>query len=111
MSRKVAINTKGEVFDPAEEDFVEAGDSKKKYSACDFDDDPVHPTHYTSYDPEVNVTCLHAMRAAFGKENVKQGLLQNAFEYIWRSSSKGKNLDIEKAINELQMFLELGGYE
>lgn len=75
------------------------------------DDDKINPTHYTSYDPEVDIDCRTAMRAAFGKENVKQGFLQNAFEYIWRSSSKGKNVDIQKAIRELQMFLELGGYE
>ena len=75
------------------------------------DEDLVHPTHYTSYDPEIDISCIDAMRAAFGKEAVKDGLLQNAFEYIWRSSSKGKNLDIQKAINELSIFLKLGGYE
>lgn len=75
------------------------------------DDDKVNPTHYGSYDPEIDIDCRTAMRAAFGKENVKSGFLQNAFEYIWRSSSKGKNIDIQKAIKELQMFLEWGGYE
>lgn len=75
------------------------------------DDDKINPSHYTSYDPEVDIDCRTAMRAAFGKDNVKQGFLQNAFEYIWRSSSKGKNVDIQKAIKELQMFLELGGYD
>lgn len=86
-------------------------EKQKQICAAKLDDDPVHPTHYTSFDPEVDIDCRTAMRAAFGKENVKHGFLQNAFEYIWRSSSKGRNLDIQKAIRELQMFLELGGYE
>jgi hypothetical protein len=75
------------------------------------DDDKVNPTHYTSYDPEINISCIDAMRAAFGKEDVKTFCLVNSFKYIYRSSSKGKNTDISKAVWYLNKFLELGGYD
>ena len=49
------------------------------------------------------------MRAAFGDEEVAVFCKLNAFKYNWRSSSKGKNTDIEKAIWYLNKYLELGG--
>ena len=75
------------------------------------DDDKVNPSHYESYDPEIKISCIDAMRAAFGREDVKTFCLINSFKYIYRSSSKGKNTDIEKAVWYLNKFLELGGYE
>jgi hypothetical protein len=75
------------------------------------DDDKVNPTHYESYDPEIKISCIDAMRAAFGREDVKTFCLINSFKYIYRSSSKGKNVDIEKAVWYLNKFLELGGYD
>lgn len=75
------------------------------------DDDKVNPSHYESYDPEINISCIDAMRAAFGREDVKAFCLINSFKYIYRSSSKGKNTDIGKAIWYLNKFLELGGYD
>jgi len=75
------------------------------------DDDKVNPSHYESYDPEIKISCIDAMRAAFGKERVKTFCLINSFKYVYRSSSKGKNVDINKAIWYLNKFLELGGYD
>ena len=76
------------------------------------DDDKVnHPTHYQSYNPKINIECIDAMRAAFGDEAVAIWCKLNAFKYNWRSSSKGKNTDIGKAIWYLNKFLELGGYD
>lgn len=76
------------------------------------DDDKVNnPTHYQSIDVEVDVDAITCMRAAFGKGDVKAFCLCNAMKYIFRSSFKGKNIDIEKAVWYLNKFLELGGYE
>jgi hypothetical protein len=72
------------------------------------DDDKVnHPTHYQSYNPKVNIECIDAMRAAFGDEAVAIWCKLNAFKYNWRSDSKGKNIDIGKAIWYLNKYLEL----
>ena len=76
------------------------------------DDDKVNnPTHYQSIDAEVDVDAITCMRAAFGKVDVKSFCLCNAMKYIFRSSSKGQNTDINKAVWYLNKFLELGGYE
>lgn len=107
MSRKVAINTKGEVFDPAEKQL-------EVYNSLEEDlGNPqiVNPTHYQSYNTEINIDCITAMRAAFGDEAVATWCKLNAFKYNWRSSSKGLNADIGKAIWYLNKFLELGGHD
>ena len=75
------------------------------------DDDPVNPKHYKSYDPAVKIECIDAMRAAFGVETVAGFCVANAFKYIFRHTSKGKNTDIKKAIWYLNKYLELGGAE
>ena len=76
------------------------------------DDDPVnHPSHYQTYSADNNIECIDAMKAAFGVEEVLDFCKLNAFKYLWRASSKGKNQDIEKAIWYLNKFLELGGFD
>ena len=57
--------------------------------------------------PRLNIDCLTAMRAAFGDEEVAIWCKLNAFKYNWRSSSKGENIDIGKAIWYLNKYLEL----
>lgn len=77
---------------------------------CMEDDNLVnHPSHYQSYNSNLKIECIDAMRAAFGDEEVAVFCKLNAFKYNWRSSSKGKNTDIEKAIWYLKKYLELGG--
>ena len=90
--------------------------AKKKYNealerAKKQDDDPVNPGHYKSYDPTVKIECIDAMRAAFGVKTVAGFCVANAFKYIFRHTSKGKNTDIKKAIWYLNKYLELGGAE
>lgn len=68
-----------------------------------------HPSHYQSYNSNLKIECIDAMRAAFGDEEVAVFCKLNAFKYNWRSNSKGKNTDIEKAIWYLNKYLELGG--
>ena len=74
----------------------------------DPDDDQVnHPSHYQSYNNELNIECIDAMRAAFGDETVIDFCICNAFKYIWRHQSKNGKQDIEKAIWYLKKYLEL----
>ena len=76
------------------------------------DDDQVqNPSHYQSMVGGLDIDCITAMRAAFGDADVKSFCLLNSFKYLWRSSSKGQNQSINKAIWYLNKFLELGGYE
>ena len=69
------------------------------------------PYHYQSYNKELNIECIDAMRAAFGDSDVKAFCLCNSFKYLFRASSKGQNVDIKKSVWYLNKFLELGGYE
>lgn len=66
-----------------------------------------HPHHYQSYNPELQIECIDAMRAAFGDEYVAAFCKLNAFKYIWRESSKQGNVSIKKAIWYLNKYLEL----
>lgn len=66
-----------------------------------------HPSHYQSYNTAFNIECIDAMRAAFGDEKVAIWCKLNAFKYNWRSSSKGGNIDIGKAVWYLNKYLEL----
>ena len=68
--------------------------------------DEDYPIHYQSYASN-NIECIDAMQAAFGDEAVSDFCKLNAFKYIWRASSKGKNTDISKAIWYLNKYLEL----
>lgn len=77
----------------------------------DFPVDVDHPTHYQSYNTKIQIECIDAMRAAFGDEATAIFCKLNSFKYLWRSSSKGQNLDIEKAQWYLNKFLELGGHD
>lgn len=115
MSKRVGIATNGEMVDPADVNMEELKEIEKAFRSCDLDDDGFdqidHPTHYQSYNTEIKIECIDAMRAAFGDEATAIFCKLNAFKYVWRSSSKGLNTDIHKAIWYLNKFLELGGYE
>ena len=76
------------------------------------DDDKVNnPSHYQSMVKDLNIDCITAMRAAFGDYETAVFCKLNTFKYIFRSSSKGGNTDIQKAQWYLNKFLELGGEE
>ena len=66
-----------------------------------------HPTHYQSYNPNLQIECIDAMRAAFGDEAVATFCKLNAMKYLWRESSKQGNISIAKAIWYLNKYLEL----
>jgi hypothetical protein len=66
-----------------------------------------NPTHYQSFNTEINLDCITAMRAAFGDDEVAVFCKLNAFKYNWRAQSKGGNTDIGKAIWYLSKYLEL----
>ena len=68
-----------------------------------------HPSHYDSLSAKYSIECIDAMVAAFGEEAVADFCVCNAFKYLWRCSSKGKNQDIKKAQWYLNKYLELGG--
>lgn len=70
-----------------------------------------NPTHYQSMVVGLDIDAISCMRAAFGDEDVKAFCLCNSLKYIFRSSSKGQNQSIAKAMWYLNKFLELGGYE
>lgn len=75
----------------------------------DPDDDQVNnPSHYQSYVKD-GIDCITAMQHAFGIEATAIFCKLNAFKYIFRSSSKGGNTDIQKAQWYLNKFLEFGG--
>ena len=91
-------------------------DKKQKSQMCcddivtsDLDDDQVNnPSHYQSYVKD-GIDCITAMQHAFGIKATAIFCKLNAFKYIFRSSSKGGNTDIQKAQWYLNKFLELGG--
>lgn len=62
-----------------------------------------HPSRYSKNGYE----CIDVMIAVFGVEATKHFCKLNAFKYIWRESDKGKEKDIQKAIQYLKWFLEL----
>ena len=66
-----------------------------------------HPTHYQSYNTDLKIECIDAMRAAFGDEAVAIFCKLNAFKYIWRESSKQGNVSIGKALWYLNKYLEI----
>jgi len=83
---------------------------KKVYEDLEEDiDNPKinHPTHYQSYNTNLQIECIDAMRAAFGDEAVAIFCKLNAFKYIWRESSKQGNVSIGKAVWYLNKYLEL----
>lgn len=96
MSRKIKVATNGELI----EDEV-----------YDENDMVNNPSHYQSMVGGLNIDCITAMRAAFGDYETAVFCKLNAFKYIFRSSSKGGNTDIQKAQWYLNKFLELGGEE
>lgn len=104
------IDTKLKTVDTTENE-VEM-EQKEVYESLEEDiDNPQidNPTHYQSMDAELNLDAITCMRAAFGRDVVKDFCLCNAFKYIYRNFSKGGDIDVAKAIWYLNKFLELGG--
>ena len=67
-----------------------------------------HPDHYKGKKLE----CIDAMLDVFGKEKVSAFCELNAFKYIWRSDSKGTDVqDKRKAIWYLDKYNELNQNE
>lgn len=74
------------------------------------DEDMVNnPSHYQSLDSSINIDCITAMQAAFGRYETSVFCKLNAFKYIWRAASKGGNRDIDKALRYLEKYRMLGG--
>lgn len=84
---------------------LELGNSVKETNMVE------NPAHYQSMNKEISIDCITAMRAAFNDYEVADWCRLNAFKYLWRSSHKGGNEDIKKAVWYLNKFLELGGYD
>ena len=81
---------------------------KAKEVAEEYGQDMInHPSHYQSYNKELNIECIDAMRAAFGDESVASFCICNAFKYVWRHMSKNGKQDIDKAIWYLSKYKEL----
>lgn len=76
------------------------------------DEDMVNnPSHYQSLDAFLNIDCITAMQAAFGRYETAIFCKLNAFKYVWRASSKNGNEDIDKALWYLEKYRKLGGEE
>lgn len=99
--------------------FVYNNFTPKKGSVCghgmttdtqDLNGDKVNgPLHYQSMEGDLNIDCITAMQAAFGKYETAVFCKLNAFKYVWRASSKNGNEDIDKASWYLKKYRELGG--
>lgn len=90
--------------------YIKGEEISTEGTVSDPDNDMVNnPSHYQSMDGTLNIDCITAMQAAFGRYETAVFCKLNAFKYIYRSSSKGKNTDIQKAQWYLNKFLELGG--
>ena len=102
-----------DIFETTDKDPIQTEEFRnleKAYEEIEEDmDNPQidNPTHYQSYNPQINIDCITAMRAAFGDEEVAIFCKLNAFKYNWRADSKGKNVDIGKAVWYLNKYLEL----
>ncbi len=67
-----------------------------------------HPSHYQGNKHE----CIDVMLDVFGKEKVSAFCELNAFKYLWRSDSKGTDIqDKRKAIWYLDKYNELNKEE
>ena len=96
MSRQIKVATNGELLEgeslqTPEEDMVNS------------------PYHYQSYNKELNIECIDAMRAAFGDAVVSAFCICNVFKYTWRHQSKNGKQDLEKAqwyLNYLINYME-----
>lgn len=103
MERQIKVTSNGKLV---EEEIN--GDNMRMTSKADPDNNQVNnPSHYQSYNTQINIDCITAMRAAFGDEVVASFCKCNAMKYIWRESSKGGNESIQKAIWYLNKYLEL----
>lgn len=114
MSRHIKVSATGKLIEEERTASTMQKEHKNRqkeiYESLEDDiNDPKidNPSHYQSYSTEINIDCISAMRAAFGDEEVAIFCKLNAFKYNWRAYSKGKNVDIGKAIWYLNKYLEL----
>lgn len=100
MSRSIKVTTNGGLIE--EEHHLLDADGMMP------DDDKVnHPSHYSSFVPDLHIEAIDCMRAAFGDDDVKAFCVCNALKYVYRHKSKGEDTDIQKAIWYLNKYLEL----
>ena len=72
------------------------------------DEDMVNnPSHYQSMTANLNIDCITAMQAAFGKEAVSIFCKLNVFKYTYRSPNKQPVESIKKAQWYLNKYMEL----
>lgn len=57
--------------------------------------------------PGSSIDCFKAMEEAFGIDAVMTFCKLNAFKYIWREAFKGHELDLIKAKEYIDKYLEL----
>lgn len=108
LLRDLDAKEKGQTAGTMQEEF----ERQKSINTKREDDELVNdPPHYQSLVDGIDIDCITAMRAAKGDGKVKAWLECNAFKYNWRLQNKGGNIDAEKAIWNLNKFLELGGCE
>lgn len=74
---------------------------------CEEEDVVHNPSHYQSYKAE-GIDCITAMRHAWGDTVVAHFCIGNAMKYLWRHSSKGGFQDINKAIEYLKIYKDIG---
>ena len=105
MDRQIKITPKGSLI---EEVTVSEGSPSVTGDAIPKEEDMVNsPYHYQSYNKELNIECIDAMRAAFGDDVVSAFCICNVFKYTWRHQSKNGKQDLEKAQWYLNKYLEL----
>lgn len=97
-------------------DYTNMSITNKDYAESPVCSDPVttndmvnNPPHYQSKSPSVNISCIDAMRAAFGDREVAIWCKLNAFKYNWRCEAKNGAEDVRKDIWNLNKYLELNG--
>jgi hypothetical protein len=61
-----------------------------------------HPSHYNSGEIE----CIDAIASALTPEELAGFIKGNVVKYLWRSNSKGKLEDLEKAEWYLKWYLQ-----
>ena len=97
MSRQIKVATNGELL---EEEALQTPEEDMVNS----------PYHYQSYNKELNIECIDAMRAAFGDDVVSAFCICNVFKYTWRYQSKNGKQDLKKAQWYLNKYLELNNH-
>lgn len=65
------------------------------------------PEYYKSSSDEP-ITCIEAIRAALTPAEFAGFCKGNVIKYVWRERGKGRERDLAKALDYVQMILEKG---